>query len=161
MGHIFQLGRHFAEALGLKVLDRDGKLVTVTMGSYGIGISRAVAAVAEGTCDDKGLCWPRELAPYDVQIVAAGKEDAVVRAASDLAVSLDEAGVAVLLDDRSVSPGVKFADSEILGMPTSVVVGRGLANGVVELRDRRSGERTEVPVEDALGEVAGRRAWPS
>jgi prolyl-tRNA synthetase len=153
MGHIFQLGRKYAEALGLKVLDQNGKLVTVTMGSYGVGVSRAVAAVAEGTCDDKGLCWPRELAPFAVHILAAGKEEAVTMAAADLSVQLDEAGVSVLLDDRSVSPGVKFADSEILGMPTIVVVGRRLSNGVIELRDRSSGERVEVAVEDALGEI--------
>ena len=153
MGHIFQLGRKYAEALGLKVLDQNGKLVTVTMGSYGVGISRAVAAVVEGTCDEKGLCWPRELAPFDVHVVAAGKDEVVGRAASDLAVQLDEAGVAVLLDDRSVSPGVKFADSEILGMPTIVVVGRGLAHGVVEVRDRSTGEQVEVAVEDALTEI--------
>jgi prolyl-tRNA synthetase len=153
MGHIFQLGRKYSEALGLKVLDQNGKLVTVTMGSYGVGISRAVAAVVEGTCDEKGLCWPRELAPFDVHVVAAGKEEVVGMAAADLAVQLDEAGVAVLLDDRSVSPGVKFADSEILGMPTIVVVGRGLASGVVEVRDRKSGEQVEVVVEDALTEI--------
>jgi prolyl-tRNA synthetase len=153
MGHIFQLGRKYAEALGLKVLDQNGKLVTVTMGSYGVGISRAVAAVVEGTSDEKGLCWPRELAPFDVHIVAAGKEEVVGSAAADLAVQLDEAGVAVLLDDRSVSPGVKFADAEILGMPTIVVLGRGLANGVVEVRDRRTGEQVEIPVEDALTEI--------
>ena len=153
MGHIFQLGRKFSEALGLKVLDQNGKLVTVTMGSYGVGISRAVAAVAEGTCDDKGLCWPRELAPFAVHILAAGKEEAVTMAAADLAVQLDEAGVSVLLDDRRVSPGVKFADSEILGMPTIVVIGRGLSSGVIELRDRRSGKQTEVAVEDALAEI--------
>jgi prolyl-tRNA synthetase len=153
MGHIFQLGRKYSEALGLKVLDQNGQLVTVTMGSYGVGISRAVAAVAEGTCDDKGLCWPRELAPFDVHIVAAGKDDLVSTAAADLSVQLDEAGVSVLLDDRSVSPGVKFADSEIMGMPTILVVGRGLSNGVIELRDRSSGERVEVAVEDALGEI--------
>jgi len=153
MGHIFQLGRKYTEALGLKVLDQNGKLVTVTMGSYGVGISRAVAAVVEGTCDEKGLCWPRELAPFDVHIVAAGKEDVVGTAAADLSVQLDEAGVSVLLDDRSVSPGVKFADAEILGMPTIVVVGRGLANGVVEVRDRRTGEQVEVAVEDALTEI--------
>jgi prolyl-tRNA synthetase len=153
MGHIFQLGRKYAAALGLKVLDQNGKLVTVTMGSYGVGISRAVAAVAEGTCDDKGLCWPRELAPFDVHILAAGKDETVTMAAADLAVQLDEAGVSVLLDDRSVSPGVKFADSEILGMPTIVVVGRGLSLGVIELRDRGSGEQTEVAVADALGEI--------
>jgi prolyl-tRNA synthetase len=153
MGHIFQLGRKYAEALGLKVLDQNGKLVTVTMGSYGVGISRAVAAVAEGTCDEKGLCWPRELTPFDVHVVAAGKDDVVGMAAADLAVQLDEAGVSVLLDDRSVSPGVKFADSEIMGMPTIVVVGRGLANGVVEVRDRKTGEQVEVVVEDALTEI--------
>jgi prolyl-tRNA synthetase len=153
MGHIFQLGRKYAEALGLKVLDQNGKLVTVTMGSYGVGISRAVAAVAEGTCDDKGLCWPRELTPFDVHILAAGKDAAMITAAGDLSVQLDEAGVSVLLDDRAVSPGVKFADSEIMGMPTIVVVGRGLSDGVIELRDRRSGEQTEVPVEDALSEI--------
>ena len=153
IGHIFQLGRKYSQALGLKVLDQNGKLVTVTMGSYGVGISRAVAAVAEGTCDERGLCWPRELAPFDVHVVAAGKDEVVGTAAADLAVQLDEAGASVLLDDRSVSPGVKFADSEILGMPTIVVVGRGLANGVVEVRDRRSGEQVEVAVEDALTEI--------
>ncbi len=153
MGHIFQLGRQFAEALGLQVLDQNGKLVTVTMGSYGVGVSRAVAAVAEGTCDAKGLCWPRELAPFDVQLLAAGKDETVTAAAADLAVQLDEAGVSVLLDDRKASPGVKFADAEIMGMPTIVVVGRGLAEGVIEVRDRRTDERREVPVADVLGEI--------
>ena len=153
MGHIFQLGRKYAEALGLKVLDSNGKLVTVTMGSYGIGVTRAVAAVAEGTCDEKGLCWPREIAPYDVQILATGKGDATLNAATDLARELDEAGIEVLLDDRKASPGVKFADSEILGMPTSVVVGRGLADGVVELRDRKTGEIENIPLDEAVGRI--------
>ncbi|SDS17803.1 prolyl-tRNA synthetase [Friedmanniella luteola] len=153
MGHIFQLGRKYAEALGLKVLDENGKLVTVTMGSYGIGVSRAVAAVAENTCDERGLVWPRELAPFDVQVLATGKGTEVLEFATELAGRLDEAGIAVLLDDRKASPGVKFADAEIMGMPTIVVVGRGLADGVVEVRDRRTGVRTDVPVADALGEV--------
>ena len=153
MGHIFQLGRKYSDPLGLKVLDQNGKLVTVTMGSYGVGISRAVAAVVEGTCDEKGLRWPRELAPFDVHVLAAGKDDLVTTTAADLSVQLDEAGVSVLLDDRSVSPGVKFADSEILGMPTIVVIGRGLSRGVVEVRDRQSGEHVEVAVEDALTEI--------
>jgi prolyl-tRNA synthetase len=153
MGHIFQLGRKYSEALGLRVLDRAGKLVTVTMGSYGVGVSRAVAAVAEGTADEKGLCWPREVAPFDVQILAAGKDEAVLAAAADLAVQLDESGVTVLLDDRRVSPGVKFADAEIMGMPTIVVIGRGLATGTVEVRDRRTGEQTEIAVADALGAI--------
>ena len=154
MGHIFQLGRKYADALGLKVLDANGKLVTVTMGSYGVGVSRAVAAVAETTCDDKGLCWPRALAPYDVQVVATGKDAAVFEAAEALAAELDAAGIAVLVDDRKASPGVKFADAELLGMPTVVVVGRALADGKVEVRDRASGERVEVAVADAAAYVA-------
>jgi len=153
MGHIFQLGKKYAEALGLKVLDQHGKLVTVTMGSYGVGVSRAVAAVAEGTADEKGLCWPRELAPYDVQLLATGKDEVVLAAAVDLAVQLDDAGVGVLLDDRNASPGVKFADAELMGMPTIVVVGRGLADGMIELRDRRSGEQSNIALSDALGEI--------
>ncbi|MGC4151958.1 MAG: proline--tRNA ligase [Propionicimonas sp.] len=149
MGHIFQLGRKYAEALGLKVLDSNGKLVTVTMGSYGVGVSRAVAAVAEATCDDKGLAWPRALAPFDIQIVATGKDEAVFAAAEQLAGELDAAGLAVLLDDRKASPGVKFADAELLGIPTTVIVGRGLADGLLELRDRATGERSDLPVDGA------------
>lgn len=153
MGHIFQLGRKYAEALGLKVLDQNGKLVTVTMGSYGVGVSRAVAAVAEYTCDDRGLAWPRELAPFDVHVLATGKSADVVEEAARIAGELTDAGLDVLFDDRKASPGVKFADSEVLGMPTSVVVGRGLKNGVVEIRDRRSGANREVPVADAVAEI--------
>ena len=153
MGHIFQLGRKYAEALGLKVLDANGKLVTVTMGSYGVGVSRAVAAVAEASCDDKGLAWPRALAPFDVQVVATGKDEAVFAAAEQLAAELDAAGVAVLLDDRKASPGVKFADAELLGMPTVVIVGRGLADGLIEVRDRATGERSDWPVEGAAARL--------
>ena len=153
MGHIFQLGTKYAEALGLKVLDQNGKLQTVTMGSYGVGVSRAVAVVAEATCDDKGLCWPRPLAPYEVMVLATGKGDEIAQTAEKLASDLDAAGVSVLLDDRKASPGVKFKDSEILGMPTSVVVGRGLADGNVEIRDRKSGSARPVAVADAVAEV--------
>ena len=153
MGHIFQLGRKYADALGLKVLDQNGKLVTVTMGSYGIGVSRAVAAVAENTSDEKGLCWPRELAPFDVQLVVAGKGDEAVTAANDLASRLDDLGVSVLLDDRKASPGVKFADAELMGMPTIVVIGRGLADGVIEVRDRKTGEREDVPVAEVTDRI--------
>jgi prolyl-tRNA synthetase len=154
IGHIFQLGRWFAEALDLKVLDENGRLVTVTMGSYGIGVSRAVAAVAEQTHDDAGLCWPREVAPADVHLVAAGRNDAVFDAAERLASSLEEAGVRVLYDDRrGVSPGVKFNDSELLGVPTIVVVGHGLASGTVEVKDRRTGERIDVPLDDAVAHL--------
>ena len=150
MGHIFQLGRRYAEALGLQVLDENGKLVTVTMGSYGIGVTRAVAAIAENTLDDIGLCWPREVAPADVHVVATGKDAAVFEAAAELSGQLRDAGLVVLYDDRpKVSPGVKFKDAELIGVPTIVTVGRGLADGVVEVKDRRTGERTEVPVADA------------
>lgn len=155
MGHIFQLGRKYAEALDLQVLDENGKLVTVTMGSYGIGPSRAVAAIAENTLDDSGLCWPRNVAPYDVHLVATGKDPAVHEAAERLAAELDARGVAVVYDDRpKVSPGVKFKDAELIGVPTIVVVGRGVAEGVVEVKDRRSGDRADVGVEDAAAHLA-------
>ena len=151
MGHIFQLGRKYADALGLKVLDENGKLVTVTMGSYGIGVSRAVPVIAEGNHDELGLVWPRAIAPADVHVVATGKDPAVFEAAEQLAAGLTAAGVEVLFDDRpKVSPGVKFKDAELIGVPTIVTVGRGLADGNVDVKDRRSGERTEVPVGDAV-----------
>jgi len=155
MGHIFQLGRKYAEALDLQVLDERGKLVTVTMGSYGIGVTRAVAAVAEGTLDEIGLCWPRNVAPYDVHLVAAGKDPAVLEAAEQLAGELAGAGLDVLFDDRPgrVSPGVKFKDAELIGVPTIVTVGRGVADGVVEVKDRRSGESTEAPLTGVVAEL--------
>ncbi len=155
MGHIFQLGRSYAEALGLQVLDEFGKRVTVTMGSYGIGPSRAVAAIAEGTLDDIGLCWPRNVAPADVHIVAAGKEDEIFAVGEEISAELSRQGVEVLYDDRrgKVSPGVKFKDAELIGVPTIVTVGRGLADGVVEVRDRRSGEREDVAVADAAARI--------
>jgi prolyl-tRNA synthetase len=155
MGHIFQLGRKFAEALDLKVLDENGKQVVVTMGSYGIGVSRAVAAVAESTHDELGLSWPRAIAPADVHVVATGKDDAVFTAAETLAGDLVSAGLTVLFDDRrGVSPGVKFKDAELLGMPTIAVVGRSLADGVIEVRDRRTGDREDVPVAEAAARIA-------
>jgi prolyl-tRNA synthetase len=161
MGHIFALGRKYADALGLQVLDESGRLVTVTMGSYGIGISRAVAAIAENTHDELGLAWPREVAPADVHLVATGKDDAVYDAAARLAVELSARGLTVLYDDRpKVSPGVKFKDAELIGVPTIVVVGKGLAQGVVEVRDRASGTRDEVPLETAVEAVVSSGAEP-
>ena len=150
IGHIFQLGRKYAEALDLTVLDQNGKQVVVTMGSYGIGVSRAVAAIAESSSDEIGLCWPREVAPADVHLVIASKGgDDIATTAENLAAELESAGVRVLIDDRTnVSPGVKFKDAELLGVPTIVVVGKGLAEGVIEVRDRRSGERRDVPAGD-------------
>ena len=157
LGHVFALGRKYADTFGLTALDQNGKPVTVTMGSYGVGVTRAVAAVAEQTYDDKGLCWPRSIAPADVHLVATGKDDAVFDAAARLADELEAAGIEVLYDDRrQVSPGVKFKDAELLGVPTVVVVGRGLADGVVEVRDRRSDQRQEVPVAEAAGRITDR-----
>jgi prolyl-tRNA synthetase len=155
MGHIFQLGRKYADALGLQVLDENGKLVTVTMGSYGIGPSRAVAAIAEGTIDELGLCWPRNVSPYDVHLVAAGKGEDVFAAADRVAHELSAQGIAVLYDDRPgrVSPGVKFKDAEMIGVPTIVVVGKSLADGTIEVKDRATGERVDVPAEHVVDHV--------
>jgi prolyl-tRNA synthetase len=126
------------------------------MGSYGIGVSRAVAAIAEGNNDELGLVWPREISPADVHIVATGKDDAIFTAAATLADELAARGLDVLYDDRAkVSPGVKFKDAELIGVPTIVTVGRGLADGNVEVKDRRTGERTEVPVGDAADHLVG------
>uniref|UniRef100_UPI00356346E7 proline--tRNA ligase n=1 Tax=Nocardioides sp. TaxID=35761 RepID=UPI00356346E7 len=149
MGHIFALGRKYADALDLKVLDENGKLVTVTMGSYGIGPSRAVAAIAEDANDEHGLCWPRNVAPYDVHLIATGKDEHVFAAAERLAQELSAQGIAVLYDDRpgKVSLGVKFKDAELMGMPTIAVVGKGLAEGVIEVKDRRTGEREDIAAE--------------
>ncbi|WP_193786292.1 proline--tRNA ligase [Aeromicrobium erythreum] len=156
MGHIFQLGRKYAEALDLKVLDENGKLVTVTMGSYGVGISRAVAAVVESSHDELGIVWPRELAPFDVHVVVAGKQPELFEAADRLVAELEAAGLDVLYDDRpKVSPGVKFKDAELLGMPTTVVVGKGLADGLLEVKDRASGTRRDVALADVITEVRG------
>ena len=157
MGHIFQLGRKYADALDLKVLDENGKLVTVTMGSYGIGPSRAVAAIAEDTLDEIGLCWPRNVSPYDVHVVAAGKDEAVFAAAERLVDDLSAQGIDVLYDDRvgKVSPGVKFKDAELIGVPTIVMVGQGVADGTIEVKDRRTGERTEVPVGEVVDHLVG------
>ena len=156
IGHIFALGRRYAEALGLSVLDVNGRSRVVTMGSYGIGVSRVMAALAEANHDEHGLAWPIRVAPYHVQILATGKDDAVFDTAASLGEALDAEGFEVLYDDRRrVSAGVKFADAELLGMPYIVVVGRDLAReGTVELRDRRSGDRRSVPVADAVGRVA-------
>jgi len=151
IGHVFQLGRKYAEALDLKVLDENGKLVTVTMGSYGIGVTRILAAIAEATADERGLLWPRGIAPFDVHVVATGKDEVAFGLGARLARELEAQRFEVLYDDRpKVSPGVKFGDAELLGVPTVVIVGRGAADGVVELWDRRTNERTEVPARDLV-----------
>ena len=159
IGHVFQLGRKYADAASLDALGADSKPVRITMGSYGIGVSRLVAAIAEQSHDESGLVWPRTVTPFDVHLVVAGKTEEIAAGADKLAGELDAAGLRVLVDDRKASPGVKFADAELIGVPTIVVVGRGLANGVVEVKDRRSGERVEVALDAAVAQlvqVAGR-----
>ncbi|AUG31217.1 proline--tRNA ligase [Microbacterium hominis] len=157
IGHVFQLGRKYADALGLKVLDENGKLVTVTMGSYGIGVTRILAIIAELNNDDKGLIWPASVAPFDVQVVATGRDAVAFELAEKLSADLEGAGLDVLYDDRpKVSPGVKFGDAELVGVPQIVIVGRGAADGEVELWDRRSGERTLVSAADAVARLSVR-----
>jgi prolyl-tRNA synthetase len=154
IGHIFQLGRKYAKALNLTVLDKDGKSQVVTMGSYGIGVSRAVAAIAEQTHDEIGLSWPIEVAPAKVHIVATGKEDLPFDTAEKIALELEAKSITVMLDDRrDASPGVKFKDAELIGNPIIVVVGKALAEGNVEIRVRRSGEKSEVKVEAAVAAI--------
>ncbi|MFF4504166.1 proline--tRNA ligase [Streptomyces sp. NPDC001401] len=153
IGHIFQLGRKYADALKLDVLGQNGKPVRVTMGSYGIGVSRAVAALAEQTADEQGLCWPAEVAPADVHVVAAGKA-LQIELALEVSEKLRAAGLRVLVDDRAgVSPGVKFTDAELIGVPKILVAGRRSAEGVLELKDRRTGEREELTVDEAIARL--------
>ncbi len=159
IGHIFQLGRKYAEALDLKVLDENGKQVVVTMGSYGIGVTRCVALLAENNHDELGIVWPAQVAPYHVHVVATGKDDAVFEAGEKLARELEDAGIEVLYDDRpKVSPGVKFKDAELIGAPFILVVGRGLETGEVEFKTRATGASESLPLADAVATVAARVA---
>jgi prolyl-tRNA synthetase len=155
IGHIFQLGRKYADALGLTVLDQNGKSQVVTMGSYGIGVSRAVAAIAEQSYDEIGLSWPVEVAPAKVHVVATGKDDAVFETAEKISADLESRGISVMIDDRrGTSPGVKFKDAELIGIPVIVVVGKALEQGNVEVRVRKSGEKSEVAVASAVDSIA-------
>ena len=154
IGHIFALGRKYAKALGLSVLDENGKAQVVTMGSYGIGVSRLVAAIAEANHDDKGLMWPLNIAPFQVHVLATGKDPEIFATAEKLARELDAAGIQVLYDDRpKASAGVKFKDAELLGMPFALVVGKGLADGMVEIRQRREGTTVETSPENCVEEL--------
>jgi prolyl-tRNA synthetase len=154
IGHVFQLGRKYADALGLKVLDENGKLVTVTMGSYGLGVTRVLAVIAEANNDEKGLIWPKNVSPFDVHVIAATKEPEVYAAAESLVAELESERFDVLFDDRlKVSPGVKFGDAELIGVPVIVIVGKGVSEGNVELWDRRTGERTPARITDAVSRL--------
>ena len=147
---MFQLGRKYTDAFGVDVPGPDGAPVRLTMGSYGIGVSRAVAVIAEQHADERGLVWPREVSPYDVHVVPVGRGEQPAHAA-DLADRLSVTGLRVLLDDRpDASAGVKLTDAELLGVPRVVVVGRRVADGVVEVRDRASGEVAEVALDDVV-----------
>lgn len=154
IGHVFQLGRKYADAFNADVLGEDGKPVRLTMGSYGIGVSRLVAVIAEQHHDELGLRWPSSVAPFDVHVVIANKDADARAGATELAADLDRLGIDVLLDDRTASPGVKFKDAELLGVPWIVVVGRGWADGVVEFRDRFSGDKREVAIDGAVAEIS-------
>ncbi|PPG35107.1 proline--tRNA ligase [Pseudoclavibacter sp. RFBG4] len=158
IGHVFQLGRKYAEALGLKVLNEQGKLTTVTMGSYGIGVTRNLALIAEANHDDRGLIWPEQVAPFDVQIVATGRNEEPFAVAEELSAAFDAAGLDVLYDDRKkVSPGVKFGDAELLGVPWIVIAGKGAVDGQVELWNRRTNERDAVSKDDVLELLLSKR----
>ncbi|MFC5929030.1 proline--tRNA ligase [Cryobacterium melibiosiphilum] len=155
IGHVFQLGRKYAEILGLKVLDENGKLKTVTMGSYGIGVTRILAVIAELNNDAKGLIWPESVTPFDVHVIATGRDEVVFEASETVVAALEAAGREVLYDDRrKVSPGIKFGDAELIGVPKIVIVGRGAADGIVELWDRRSGEREQIAIEEVTAHFA-------
>ena len=154
IGHIFQLGRKYAQALGLTVLDQNGKAQVVTMGSYGIGVSRAVAAIAEQSHDEIGLIWPREIAPAEIHVVAAGKDETIFTFAQELSEQLEAKGLSVLLDDRKdASPGVKFKDAELIGIPYIVIVGKSLQEGKIEFRVRSLGSKVEFATDDAVAEI--------
>ncbi|MCP2178550.1 prolyl-tRNA synthetase [Williamsia maris] len=157
IGHIFALGTKYTDAFGVDVLGENGKPVRLIQGSYGVGVSRLVGVIAEQTLDEKGLAWPKSVAPFDVHVVIANKDAGAADGALEIAQNLDASGLSVLLDDRKASPGVKFKDSELLGMPTVVVVGRGFADGLVEVRDRATGEVTEVGLDAVGSAVAGTR----
>ncbi|ALC06180.1 Proline-tRNA ligase [Corynebacterium deserti GIMN1.010] len=153
IGHIFQLGRKYTEAFDVQILDENGKRAIPTMGSYGVGVSRLLAVLAEQRHDDAGLNWSVEVAPYQVHVVAANKDAAAIEAAERFAVELSAAGLEVLFDDRpKVSPGVKFKDAELLGMPFALILGRGYADGKVELRVR-GGEKSELDADKAVEEI--------
>ncbi|WP_063059777.1 proline--tRNA ligase [Nocardia sienata] len=156
IGHIFQLGYKYTDAFEVDVLGENGKPVRLVMGSYGIGVSRMVAVIAEQQHDDKGLRWPSEVAPYDVHVVIANKDEAARAGAEEVVSALDAQGLDILFDDRTASPGVKFKDAELLGMPYVLVIGRGWAEGKVELRDRFTGETRDVPAESAVEAVLAR-----
>lgn len=155
IGHIFKLGTHYSKKLGAQVLDNNGRLVDVIMGSYGIGVSRLLSAVAEQTADDNGLVWPDSIAPFDVHVIPVNAKKAdQMEMANELTVALEKAGYDVLVDDRKERAGVKFADSDLIGIPIRITVGKKASNGIVEVKIRKTGETVEVKTEEVVNTVA-------
>ena len=160
IGQVFQLGLKYSQALDLKVLDQNGKAVPVWMGCYGIGISRVLACIAEMHHDERGLAWPLAVAPAAVHVLATGKKEEAFQAAEGLISQLEEQGVEVLYDDRpKVSPGVKFKDSELIGVPLVAIAGRDtIDNGTIEIRNRDGSDSVSVPVDQAAQVIMDRIA---
>jgi len=158
VGHVFKLGTKYSAAMRATVLDDQGQERILVMGCYGIGVGRTVAAAIEQNHDDKGVIWPMPLAPFQVLITLVNpKDDAVREAGERLYSELQEQGIEVLFDDRDERPGSKFADADLLGMPLRVTVGsRALQEGAFELQERRSGERTLLPLAEAAGQIVAR-----
>ena len=158
IGQVFQLGLKYSNALDLKVLDQNGKAVPVWMGCYGIGVSRVLACIAETHHDERGLAWPSVIAPASVHVVATGKDEQAFEAAEQLVAELEGRGVEVIYDDRKkVSPGVKFKDAELIGVPLIAVVGRDYVNdGTIEIRDRDGENKVAVPAAEAVETLLAR-----
>lgn len=153
VGHIFQLGTKYSEALKAQVLDENGKAATMTMGCYGIGVTRVVGAAIEQHHDDKGITWPTAIAPFQLAIVPMNlkKSEMVREAAEQLYTQLTDAGIEVLFDDRDMRPGVMFADMELIGIPHRIVIGeRSLKEGMIEYRDRRESDNEMIPRDELV-----------
>jgi prolyl-tRNA synthetase len=152
VGHIFSFGDKYSASMGLKVSGPDGTMVTPQMGSYGIGVSRLVGAIIEASHDDAGIIWPEAVAPWKVGLVTMrGDDEASVKVADEIYEKLTAAGVEVLYDDRDERGGVKLGSMDLIGLPWQLIIGpRGLAQGLVELKNRRTGEKEELPIDSAL-----------
>lgn len=154
IGHIFKLGTRYSESLGANVLDENGRSVPVIMGSYGIGVSRLLSAITEQTADENGLVWPRAISPFDLHIIPVNaKNDEQMTVATELETRLQKAGYKVLLDDRKERAGVKFADSDLMGLPVRITVGKKAADGIVEIKLRKTGETIEVKTDEVENSV--------
>lgn len=154
IGHIFKLGTRYTEAMGANFLDENGRAKPIIMGSYGIGVSRLLSAIAEQTLDEHGLVWPRAVAPFDVHVVPVNlKKQAQADLTDKITKQLENEGFAVLVDDRNERPGVKFADSDLIGIPVRVTVGKKAEDGIVELKLRKSGETLEVKSEELISSL--------